>query len=406
MSRFWEGQGWGLQAAFLAASFLLAGAAGFAGEPHEYRLSGDFWGTHDPSVAKEGKTWYVFATGKAPAGGQFAIRCSQDLEQWQLCGQVFDRIPEWIAKDSPGTKDLWAPDIAYYKGEYRLYYAYSLFGKNTSGIALATNKTLDRNSPDYKWVDRGLVLRSAATDDFNAIDPNFVVDRKGRSWVAFGSFWTGIKLRRLDSQGKVSMQDARIYSLATRWKPGDAAPANPGLPADWEAIEAPFIVPHGGYYYLFVSWDMCCRGSRSTYRTMVGRSTAITGPYVDETGKPMIQGGGTEILHGNSSWVGPGGESVLSRSGQDIMVFHAYDGKTGKPALQVSTLDWSGGWPHAALGNEHEPAPENIRHGPQAQDTTVPALRARSPLNQKKGGSHVVSQDPPPFVSSVLRRLP
>jgi arabinan endo-1,5-alpha-L-arabinosidase len=113
---------------------------------------------------------------------------------------------------------------------------------------------------------------------------------------------------------------------------------------------------------------------------MVGRSTAITGPYVDETGKRMMEGGGTELLHGNSCWVGPGGESVFSRSGQDIMVFHAYDPKTGKPALQVSTLDWSGGWPHAALGSEHEPAPENVKHGPEAQHTTVSVLQPRLSL--------------------------
>ncbi len=98
----------------------------------------------------------------------------------------------------------WAPEISHYKGAYRLYYAYSLFGKNTSGIALATNKTLDRKSPAYKWVDRGLVLRSTVADDYNAIDPNFVVDRQGRSWLDFGSFWGGIKMRRLNADGKPS----------------------------------------------------------------------------------------------------------------------------------------------------------------------------------------------------------
>jgi len=346
----------GLACLWAASLGLLAGT-GRAASPRAYQLSGDFWGTHDPSVAKEGKTWYVFATGKAPGGGQFAIRCSQDLTHWRLCGQVFDSIPQWIAKTSPGTRQLWAPDISRYKGEYRLYYAYSLFGKNTSGIALATNRTLDPNSPDYKWVDKGLVLRSVASDDYNAIDPNFSVDKQGRSWLAFGSFWSGIKLRRLNNEGKLSTEDTKLYSLATREKPADAAPAGPGAPARWEAIEAPFIARHGRYYYLFVSWDMCCRGNRSTYRTMVGRSSAITGPYVDETGKPMMQGGGTQLLQGNKAWVGPGGESVFTGSRRNIIVFHAYDARTGKPALQVSTLDWSGGWPHAALGTEHGPAP-------------------------------------------------
>lgn len=341
-----------------AVGALLASFALVCQAQHAYDLSGDFWGTHDPSIMKQGDAWYVFATGKAPQGGQFAIRCSSDLKNWRLCGQVFDAIPGWIHKDSPGTPELWAPDISFYKGEYRLYYAYSLFGKNISGIALATNKTLDAKSGDYGWVDKGLILRSTAADDYNAIDPNFVVDAEGRSWLDFGSFWGGIKMRRLDDSGKVSKDDTKLYSLATRAKPADAAPAKPGLPPDWEAIEAPFIVRHGDYYYLFVSWDLCCRGVKSTYHTMVGRSRAITGPYVDENGTPMMKGGGTEILHANDAWLGPGGESLLMGSPEDLIVFHAYDAKTGKPALQISTIDWSSGWPRVALERDHGPAPQ------------------------------------------------
>ncbi len=322
-----------------------------AQEPQAYTLSGDFWGTHDPSIIKAGNTWYVFATGRTKVGGQFQIRCSNDLKAWTLCGQVFDQIPEWIHKDSPGTVDLWAPDISYEEGVYRLYYAYSLFGKNTSGIVLATNKTLDPTSPDYKWVDCGLVLRSIATDDFNAIDPNFVLDAKGHAWLAFGSFWSGIKMRRLDKRsGMLDPKDTKLYSLAARAKPENAPPAPPNLPPNWEAVEAPFIVHHGGYYYLFVSWDLCCRGTRSTYRTMVGRAKQVTGPYLDKEGKSMAEGGGSELLAANSRWVGPGGESILMQpGGGDLIVFHAYDAKTGKPALQISTITWTGDWPHATL---------------------------------------------------------
>lgn len=322
-----------------------------AQQPEALTLSGDFQGTHDPSIMRESDTWYVFATGKAHEGGQFQIRCSNDLHAWKFCGHVFDQIPAWIQQDSPGTRDLWAPDISYVNGEYRLYYAYSLFGKNTSGIALATNKTLDAGSPNYKWVDEGLVLKSVASDDFNAIDPNFILDTKGHAWLAFGSFWSGIKMRRLDDRtGKLSSNDQKLYSLATRARPENAEPPPPNLPANWEAIEAPFIVHHGGYYYLFVSWDLCCRGTESTYRTMVGRAKKITGPYVDDKGIPMMKGGGMELLIANQRWLGPGGESILMQRGdRDVIVYHAYDSKTGHPALQVSTLTWQSGWPHAAL---------------------------------------------------------
>ena len=334
----------------LVAVFFGAGV-GFGQGPRVFALSGDAAGTHDPSIIKEGDTWYVFATGKAPGGGQFAVRCSADLMVWKMCGQVFDAIPAWIHQRSPGTEELWAPDISLVNGEYRMYYAYSLFGKNTSGIALAVNKTLDFKSADYKWVDKGLVLESKAEDNYNAIDPNYIADEKGHGWLAFGSFWDGIKMRRLDEvTGLGSSTDTKVYSLARRAKPEGAAPAPPGLPPDWQAVEAPFIVRHDGYFYLFTSWDLCCRGVKSTYRTMVGRSKSVTGTYVDETGKALTEGGGTEILFPNAKWLGPGGESALmDPKGSDLLVFHAYDAKTGKPSLQISTIDWTGGWPHVGL---------------------------------------------------------
>ena len=270
-----------------------------------------------------------------------------------LCGHVFDGVPAWILERSPGTKDLWAPDISYINHEYRLYYSYSLFGQNTSGIALAVNGSLDPADPSYKWIDKGLVLESKSDDSFNAIDPNFVLDQRGHAWLAFGSFWDGIKMRRLGSDGKLSTRDTKLYSLARRAKPTDAEQAPAGLPPNWEAIEAPFIVRHDQYFYLFTSWDLCCRGLKSTYRTMVGRSRQVTGPYVDESGKLLTEGGGTPVLMPNERWLGPGGESVLlDPTSKDLIAFHAYDAKTGRPSLQISTIDWSGGWPHAVLGDE------------------------------------------------------
>lgn len=324
-------------------------------EPKALALTGDYAFTHDPSIAMENGTYYVFATGKAPNGGQFAVRCSRNLTDWKLCGHVFAEVPSWIHESSPRTRDLWAPDISYFHGTYHLYYAYSVFGANTSGIALATNVTLDPTSPRYAWKDEGLVLKSVETDDFNAIDPNIVLDNQGQPWLSFGSFWSGIKMRRIDATtGKVAASDPTLYALATRAKPEDADPPKPGLPPNWEAIEAPYIVRHGDFYYLFVSFDLCCRGVHSNYRIMVGRSRDVTGPYVDAEGKPMLSGGATQLLAGNSRWLGPGGESILQTASGDVMVFHAYDAETGKPALQVSTITWNGDWPHVALGLKGE----------------------------------------------------
>jgi arabinan endo-1,5-alpha-L-arabinosidase len=331
--------------------------------PQVIMVEGDVQGTHDPSIIKDGDRWYLFATTAEPNPlGELPIRCSPDLHKWQRCGYVLPRIPDWIRKASPKTRNLWAPDISYFDGLFHLYYAYSAFGVNTSGIALLTNKTLDPQKPEYRWEDQGLVIESRATDDFNAIDPNLILDAKGDAWLSFGSFWSGIKMRKLDRKtGKLARDDTKLYPLAMRARPDNPPPAPPGLPANWQAIEAPFIVRHGdvhdeGYYYLFVSFDLCCRGTKSTYKTMVGRSRAVTGPYLDKTGKAMLEGGGSPLLVANQRWLGPGGESVYLGKDGDIIVFHAYDATTGRPALQISTLAWRNGWPEAVLEGNAEPA--------------------------------------------------
>jgi arabinan endo-1,5-alpha-L-arabinosidase len=314
-------------------------------------VEGDVEYTHDPSIAKDGDTWYLFGTANGPVRkGELPIRCSQDLHLWKLCGYVFEQIPEWIKKQRPETKELWAPDISFFDGEYHLYYAFSVFGKNTSGIALLTNKTLNQRNPNFHWTDHGLVLLSRSEDDFNAIDPNLVLDQKGQPWLAFGSFWTGIKMRRIDAKtGLLSKEDTKLYSLARRKRPDNPPAGPPGLPGDWQAVEAPFVVHYDDYYYLFVSFDLCCRGTKSNYKTMVGRSRSVTGPYVDAAGTPLLEGGGTPLLLGNSRWIGPGGESLLQQKDGDIIVFHAYDGTSGDAYLQISTIAWVDGWPEVAL---------------------------------------------------------
>jgi arabinan endo-1,5-alpha-L-arabinosidase len=166
-------------------------------------------------------------------------------------------------------------------------------------------------------------------------------------------------MKALDaSTGMLSAKDHTLYSLASRPRPAHPVeqkfdPEHPTLPPDWQAIEAPFVVRHGGFYYLFVSFDLCCRGTKSTYRTMVGRSRSVTGPYVDKDGRPMMEGGGSQLLGANKRWLGPGGESILLQpGGTDLIVFHAYDAQTGRPSMQISSLVWRDGWPAAVLGEE------------------------------------------------------
>jgi arabinan endo-1,5-alpha-L-arabinosidase len=302
-------------------------------------LQGDFR-THDPSIIRQDSAYYVFSTGDEGGlnHGTIQIRRSTDLAIWKLVGTIFPSIPEWVGAELGGVPpNLWAPDISFFNDKYHLYYAGSRFGTNKSVIGLATNITLDPASPQYHWVDEGLVIRSVPTDNWNAIDPNLSFDADHTPWLSLGSFWDGIKMRRIDpSTGKLAAADTQLYALASR---------------QGGAIEAPSIVYRDGYYYLFVSFDLCCRGADSTYKIMVGRSMNITGPYVDRAGKRMDQGGGTLLLEGKQRYRGPGGQTVYLDDGVYRMVNHYYDLlDLGISKLQIHDLSWtSDGWPQVAM---------------------------------------------------------
>lgn len=181
---------------------------------------------------------------------------------------------------------------------------------------------------------------------WNAIDPNLIRDEKGTPWLTFGSFWNGIKLVQLRPDLTGPAEPAQWRTLARR--PRTAALTD-SLPGDG-AIEGPFIFRHDGYYYLFVSFDYCCRGPQSTYKMMVGRSRTLTGPYLDQAGVPMEQGGGTLVLQGNADWFGVGHNAVATFDKVDYLIFHGYDGHDhGRPKLRIEPLAWnSEGWPTVA----------------------------------------------------------
>ena len=294
---------------------------------------------HDPVIIKQDSTYYVFCTGMG-----ISIWSSADMQNWKKEKPVFDKAPQWALDAIPGFKGhIWAPDISYYNVTYYLYYAVSAFGKNTSCIGLATNKILDPLSKDYQLTDQGKVVQSVpGRDMWNAIDPNEINDEQGNHWFALGSFWNGMKLVKLSKDLKSVAQPEEWYTVA-------ASQINFLLPdsvAGDAAIEAPFIFKKENYYYLFVSFDYCCRGEKSTYKMMVGRSEKIQGPYVDRDGVAMNLGGGSLVLEGDKKWHGTGHNTVAAFNDTDYLIFHGYDaGDYGKSKLRKEKLNWANGWP-------------------------------------------------------------
>lgn len=265
---------------------------------------------------------WCFGTGN----GILIFKLDSDGE-WKNAGRVFAKMPEWHAQRVPGNSGfLWAPDVVRSGDRYYLYYAVSTFGSKVSAIGLATSRRIDSG-----WEDRGIVMESGKTDRFNAIDPAVLCDRDGRWWMAFGSYWSGIKLVELDPQ------------TGMRKRPRD----QPVALAAAKEIEASYLYRHGGYYYLFVNHGHCCRGIYSTYEIVTGRSPDVRGPYLDAAGRKMLDGGGTLVLGSEGRYVGPGQASIFRKGGKEWLAYHYYDREVeGRPYLRVLPLRWTGqGWP-------------------------------------------------------------
>ncbi|MEU9984636.1 arabinan endo-1,5-alpha-L-arabinosidase [Streptomyces sp. NPDC050856] len=294
--------------------------------PGPGRVTGDVV-VHDPTMLRAPDGRYLLHS----THGYLESRTSTDRVAFSRNGNAFSAPPRWWSRYS-AENDPWAPDLSYHGGRYLMYYSVSRFHSNTSAIGLATSTTGTPGS----WKDQGIVHSSTAGSDHNAIDPDLFVDDDGKWWLAFGSHWSGIKMIRLDPRtGKQYAGDTTRHSLASR----STAP---------RAVEGPTVVKRKGYYYLFASYDTCCSGTASTYRIKVGRATSPTGPYYDRNGVAMNKDGGTVVMASQKSVIGPGGQDIMRDGGEDLLVYHYYDGSDGgAPKLGLNLLKWSDGWPTA-----------------------------------------------------------
>ena len=258
--------------------------------PHSEPFVVDTLMAHDPVMAFEDGTYYLYATGHG-----ISMATSKDRNTWTVYPKgVLERVPQWTFDSVPDFKGhIWAPDIIKWHDKWWMMYSCSLFGVNTSAIGVMSNVTLNPQADDYYWQDHGPVVVSHKQDNWNAIDPNIVIDDNDKPWVVWGSFWDGIQMAPLDDTMHI-LSGYKPQTIARRYAPG-SEPDEPNPTSKFagpNAIEAPFIFKHNGMYYLFVAWDYCCRGSLSNYRVAVGRSLSVSGPYQDRSGKDMRLGGG------------------------------------------------------------------------------------------------------------------
>jgi arabinan endo-1,5-alpha-L-arabinosidase len=311
-----------------AAILMLVTAPGLA-----QSVSGSL-GIHDPStIVKDNSKYFVYGDGQG-----ITAKLSSDHEAWTDVRSVFpiNSPPSWTTTAVPGFAGyFWAPDVAYFNDLYHMYYAASTFGSKISAIGLATSPTLDSSSPSYHWSDQGAVIQSNNGTPYNAIDPSIIQTPEGRILMSFGSYSNGIYMTELSPTTGL-----RITPTSTTTRIANTSD---------HQIEASYVFKHDNYYYQFVDWGGCCAGVNSTYNLRVGRSTTVTGPYFDQAGVNMVNGGGTLFLGTEGKYIGPGHIGIINDGGVDWFSYHYYDGTAnGAAKLNVRTMSWtSDGWPVA-----------------------------------------------------------
>jgi arabinan endo-1,5-alpha-L-arabinosidase len=298
-------------------------------------------GLHDPStvIAENGK-YYVYATG---AGLPMSI--SDDGWTWRRAGTVMQAVPggrpgpDVIAR---GGNNTWAPDLIRAGDKYFLYYS-APGTQPKAAIGLLVGKTLDPASPDYKWEDAGPVVWSDGVEDSNAIDPGVFRDpTNGTLWLTYGSYFGYIRLVELNPKtGK------RLYP--------DRKPVNVAINS-----EASIVIFRDGWYYLLVTHGSCCAGANSSYNIRMGRAKKVTGPFLDNMGIDMLQGGGKLFLGSGGRQIGPGHFGLLDL-GDGVekfsLHFEADLDRGGISVLDIRPLLWRDGWPVAG---------ENLKGGTYA----------------------------------------
>ncbi len=270
---------------------------------------------HDPSTIVEcdGK-YYTFGTG---GGGLI----SEDGWNW-FSGAV-----------RPGGGA--APDAMKIGDRYLVAYSTTgggLGGGHASKIMVMWNKTLDPNSPDFAYTEPMMVAESLVDEDCNAIDAGLLLDpTTGRLWCTYGTYFGHIRQVELDPLTGARVEGNEAIDIARN-------------------CEASVMIYRDGWYYLLGTHGTCCDGVNSTYNIVVGRSRSVNGPFIDNVGRSMIQGGGKMVIATEGRLVGPGHFGrYVEEDGVEKMSFHweADMDQSGRSVLGIRPLLWKDGWPVA-----------------------------------------------------------
>lgn len=329
---------------------------------------------HDPSTIMEcdGK-YYTFGTG---AGGLI----SEDGWNWNS-GAV-----------RPGGGA--APDAIKIGDRYLVIFGSTgggLGGGHDGKINTMWNKTLDPNSPDFKYSESVVVASSKNMEDCDAIDPGVLLDpTDGRLWLSYGTYFGYIRLVELDPKTGFRVKGNKAINIAI----------------DCEATD---LMYRDGWYYLLGTHGTCCDGANSTYNIVVGRSKKVTGPYIDNMGREMLEGGGKMVVAAGGRVTGPGhfGRFIIGDGIEKMSCHYEADlDQSGRSVLAIRPLLWKNGWPVAGDNfKEGTYEIESERRG-YALELTVDFVRMPGGMRGSRNSTEPVKPVPSQELAEVINTWP
>ena len=299
---------------------------------------------HDPStiVFCDGK-YYTFGTG---GGGLI----SEDGWNWHS------------GATRPGGGA--APDALKIGDRYLVGYSATgggLGGGHAGRILTMWNNTLDPESPDFKFTEAVEVASSLVDEDCDAIDVGFLLDPvTGKLWCTYGTYFGFIRQVELDPKTGVRVEGNEAIDVAID-------------------CEASVMMYNNGWYYLLGTHGTCCDGVNATYNIICGRSKSPNGPFIDNVGRTMIEGGGKMVAAAEERRFGAGhfGRYVVDE-GVEKASFHweADLDLSGRSTLAIRPLLWKNDWPEVGeLVKEGTYEIESVRRG-YALELAVDFVRA------------------------------
>ena len=279
----------------------------------------------DPFVLEHAGTYYAYGTAPGP-GGVFPVLTSPDLITWTSAGRVLAPLTEgnWT--------DYWAPEVAHFEGRFYLYYSAGR-GDKSHHLRVAV-----ADHPAGPFVDQDLVLTPELSF---AIDPSPFRDEDGQWYLYYATdvlegerVGTSLVVQRLADMTRLEGERHTVLRPSQDWQIYQRSRSIYGAEHDWHTLEGPFVVKRSGRYYCFYSGGAWTNPS---YGVSYAAAPSPLGPWTEpHPHGPAI----LSTVPGHV--IGPGHNSLVrGPTGQDVLVYHAWDVAQTARRLCVDRLEWT-----------------------------------------------------------------